>query len=90
MRICYEALGVSLGKTILGADLGGSAKYSIDSFEDRNGEGVHVNNSRGQPIPVGIWNLVSNFAQVKPHCWMSVWLCFLFLPAKGEEIEGGT
>ena len=45
MGVCYEALGVSLSKTSLGADLGGSSKYSNESFEDRSGEGFHVNSS---------------------------------------------
>ena len=40
MGVCYEALGVSLSKTAPGADLGGSSKYSNESFEDRSGEGV--------------------------------------------------
>ena len=39
MGVCYEALGVSLGKTAPGADLGGSSKYPHESFEDRSGEG---------------------------------------------------
>ena len=45
MGVCYEALGVSLSKTTPGADLGGSSKYSNESFEDRSGEGFHVNSS---------------------------------------------
>ena len=45
MGVCYEALGVSLSKTAHGADLGGSSKYSNESFEDRSGEGIHVNSS---------------------------------------------
>ena len=45
MGVCYEALGVSLGKTAPGADLGGSSKYSNENFEDRSGEGFHVNSS---------------------------------------------
>ena len=40
-----EALVVSLNKTAPGADLGGSGKYASESFEDRSGEGVHVNSS---------------------------------------------
>ena len=43
--VCYEAFGVSLSKTAPGADLGGSSKYSNESFEDRSGEGFHVNSS---------------------------------------------
>ena len=39
------ALGVSLGQTASGADLGGSSKYSNESFEDRSGERFHVNSS---------------------------------------------
>ena len=45
MSRCFEALGVSLGKTAPGADLGGRSKYSIESFEDRSGKGFHVNSS---------------------------------------------
>ena len=32
--VCAEALGASLGKTAVTADLGGSSKYSNESFED--------------------------------------------------------
>jgi hypothetical protein len=32
--ICDEALGVTLGRTIPSADLGGSSKYSNENFED--------------------------------------------------------
>ena len=39
------ALGVSLGETAPSADLGGSSKYSNENFEDRSGEGFHVNSS---------------------------------------------
>ena len=39
------AFGVSLGETASGADLGGSSKYSNESFEDRSGERFHVNSS---------------------------------------------
>ena len=45
MGVCFEALGVSLSKTAPGADLGDSGKYSNESFEDRRGEGFHVNSS---------------------------------------------
>ena len=31
---CVEALGVSLGRTALSADLGDSSKYSNENFED--------------------------------------------------------
>jgi hypothetical protein len=40
-----ETLGVSLGVTAPSADLGGSSKYSNENFEDRSGEGFHVNSS---------------------------------------------
>ena len=43
MGVCDEALGVSLGETASSADLGGSSKYSNENFEDRSGEGFHVN-----------------------------------------------
>ena len=39
------AFGVSLGETASSADLGGSSKYSNESFEDRSGERFHVNSS---------------------------------------------
>ena len=39
------AFGVSLGETASSADLGGSSKYSNESFEGRSGEGFHVNSS---------------------------------------------
>ena len=38
-----EVLGVSLDETASSADLGGSSKYSNENFEDRSGEGFHVN-----------------------------------------------
>ena len=43
---CDEAYGVSLRETASSADLGGSSKYSNENFEDRSGEGFHVNSSR--------------------------------------------
>ena len=42
---CDEALGVSLRGTASSADLGGSSKYSNENFEDRSGEGFHVNSN---------------------------------------------
>ena len=42
---CYEAFGVSLRETASSADLGGSSKYSNENFEDRRGEGFHVNSN---------------------------------------------
>ena len=45
MGACDEAFGVSLGETAPSADLGGSSKYSNENFEDRSGEGFHVNSS---------------------------------------------
>ena len=43
--VCDEAFGGSLGETAPSADLGGSSKYSNENFEDRSGEGFHVNSS---------------------------------------------
>ena len=40
-----EAFGVSLGEKASSADLGGSSKYSNENFEDRSGEGFHVNSN---------------------------------------------
>ena len=37
MGVCYEALDVSLSRTALGADLGGSSKYSNESLEEEKG-----------------------------------------------------
>ena len=45
MGACDEAFGVSLGETAPSADLGGSSKYSNESFEGRSGERFHVNSS---------------------------------------------
>ena len=45
MGACDDAFGVSLGETASSADLGGSSKYSNENFEDRSGEGFHVNSS---------------------------------------------
>ena len=36
---------MSLGETASSADLGGSSKYSNANFEDRSGEGFHVNSN---------------------------------------------
>ena len=47
---CDEAFGVSLRGAALSADLGGSSKHSNENFEDRRGEGFHVNS---------IWTWVS-------------------------------
>jgi hypothetical protein len=40
-----EAFGVSLGEKASSADLGGSSKHSNENFEDRRGEGFHVNSN---------------------------------------------
>ena len=45
MGVCHDALGVSLSKTVPGANLGGSSKYLNESFEDRSGKGFQVNSS---------------------------------------------
>ena len=41
--VARKALGVILAGAALGADLGGSSKYSREALEDRCGEGFHVN-----------------------------------------------
>ena len=38
-------LGVSRYETASSADLGGSSEYSNENFEDRSGEGFHVNSN---------------------------------------------
>ena len=38
-----KTLGVNLVGAALGADLGGSSKYSREALEDRRGEGFRVN-----------------------------------------------
>ena len=40
---CKAALDVSLGETVSSADLGGSSKYSYETYEDRSGERFHAN-----------------------------------------------
>ena len=45
MGVSAEAFGVSQSETAPSADLGGSSKYSNANFEDRSGEGFHVNRS---------------------------------------------
>ena len=70
MGVCYEALGVSLSKTAPGADLGGSSKYSNESFEDRSGEGFHVNSS-------------SSFELLLVPCSLSAGVLFRFKTPRG-------
>lgn len=41
--VALKALGVILAGAALGADLGGSSKYSREALEDRCGEGFRVN-----------------------------------------------
>ena len=41
--VARKALGVNLAGAALGADLGGSSKYSREALEDRSGEGFRVN-----------------------------------------------
>jgi hypothetical protein len=41
--VARKALGVNLAGAALGADLGGSSKYSREALEDRRGEGFRVN-----------------------------------------------
>ena len=45
MGVCGEAFDVSPGEATPSADLGGSSKYSNENFEDRSGEGFHVNSN---------------------------------------------
>ena len=45
-RGCWdEVFGVSLHGPAPSADLGGSSKHSNENFEDRRGEGFHVNSN---------------------------------------------
>ena len=41
-----EASGVTLGGAVSSTDLGSSSNYSNKNFEDRSGEGFHVNGIR--------------------------------------------
>ena len=41
--MAQKALGVILAGAAVGADLGGSSKYSREALEDRSGEGFRVN-----------------------------------------------
>ncbi|KAI3480021.1 hypothetical protein L1887_57863 [Cichorium endivia] len=43
LAVACKTLGVSLGGAAVGADLGGSSKYSNENFEGRRGERFHVN-----------------------------------------------
>ena len=43
--VSAEAWDASLSGAATGADLGGSSKYSNENFEDRSGEGFHVNSN---------------------------------------------
>ena len=45
MGVRKEAFGVGLSGTAPSADIGGSSKHSNENFEDRSGEGFHVNSS---------------------------------------------
>ena len=57
MGVSAEAFGVSQSETAPSADLGGSSKYSNANFEDRSGEGFHVNRSWASPkrVPSIFW-----------------------------------
>jgi len=44
--VVVKSQGVILDVTASSTDLGGSSKYSNKNFEDRSGEGFHVNCSR--------------------------------------------
>jgi hypothetical protein len=44
-RCALKVSGVSPPGAAVGADLGGSSKYSSEILEDRSGEGFHVNSS---------------------------------------------
>ena len=43
--VSSEALRVGVSGAAVGADLGGSSKYSNENFEGRSGDGFHVNSS---------------------------------------------
>ncbi len=52
------AVDVSLGETVSRADLGGSSKYSYETYDEQSGERFHVNSNwtwvlrdRGTPCP---------------------------------------
>ncbi|KAI3663486.1 hypothetical protein L6452_45873 [Arctium lappa] len=49
-----KTLGVSPGGAAVGADLGGSSKYSNENFEGRRGERFHVNGTCTWPAHPGI------------------------------------
>jgi hypothetical protein len=58
--ICEAALDVSLGETVSSADLGGSSKYSYETYEDRSGERFHVNSNFKHPITNGMFVAQTN------------------------------
>ena len=45
VAVSVEGTGVSRPGAAASADLGGSSKYSNENFEDRSGEGFHVNSN---------------------------------------------
>ncbi|KAI3672081.1 hypothetical protein L2E82_53075 [Cichorium intybus] len=62
-----KTLGVSLGGAAVGADLGGSSKYSNENFEGRRGERFHIARfaraSKGNRVKIpepGTWRLTGN------------------------------
>ena len=68
----WGSLGVNLGGITIAADLGGSSKYSNESFEDWSGEWFHVNIA---------WTWVSRSWIVGQVC--ACMLCFVLWKAMG-------
>ncbi|KAK7285913.1 hypothetical protein RJT34_20698 [Clitoria ternatea] len=50
---CFKTRGVSLGGAVIGADLGGSSKYSNENFEGRRWERFYVNGTCTWPAHPG-------------------------------------
>ncbi|KAI3483701.1 hypothetical protein L1887_53431 [Cichorium endivia] len=66
-RRSLQNLGVSLGRAAVGADLGGSSKYSNENFEGRRGERFHVNGTCTWPAHPGNDSVGGRVQRLEEH-----------------------
>ncbi|KAI3664052.1 hypothetical protein L6452_45071 [Arctium lappa] len=66
-RRSLQNLGVSPGGAAVGADLGGSSKYSNENFEGRRGERFHVNGTCTWPAHPGIDSVGGRVQRLEEH-----------------------
>ncbi|KAI5381229.1 hypothetical protein KIW84_UN0903 [Lathyrus oleraceus] len=59
--------GASLGGAVVGADLGGSSKYSNENFEGRRGERFHVNGTCTWPAHPGNGSAGGRVQRLEEH-----------------------